>query len=231
MIFRQLFDRETCTYTYLLADGCEAVLIDPVREQVNRDGQLIEELELRLRYTLETHIHADHVTGAAQLRDSMGCETVASEAGGVVCVDRPVQHGDVVRFGKRHLSVQSTPGHTNSCVTYVLDDRSMAFTGDALMVRGCGRTDFQGGDAATLYASVHTQILSLPDDCHLFPGHDYTGRTMTTVAEERAHNPRLGGSNTVEDFIRTMGELKLKEPGQIAVTVPANLRCGLPPEG
>ena len=228
MIFRQLFDRETCTYTYLLADDCEAVLIDPVLEHVDRDAQIIDELELCLKFTLETHIHADHVTGAAGLRDKVGCLAVVSEAGQAVGADKPVRHGDVINFGTRHLTVRATPGHTDTCVTYVLDDESMAFTGDALMIRGCGRTDFQSGSAQTLFKSVHSQILSLPSSCRLYPGHDYKGRTVTTVKEELAHNPRLGGGRTVAQFIEIMDNLDLSQPARIHIAVPANLRCGAP---
>ncbi len=228
MLFRQLFDRETCTYTYLLADGREAVLIDPVLELVDRDAQIIEELGLCLKFTLETHIHADHVTGAALLRAQVGCKAVVSQAGQALGADVPVSHGDVIRFGTRQLTVRATPGHTDTCVTYVLDDETMAFTGDALMIRGCGRTDFQSGSARTLYHSVHTQILSLPQSCRLYPGHDYKGRTVTTVAEELAHNPRLGGGNTVEQFVDIMDNLKLGQPARIRIAVPANQRCGAP---
>ena len=183
MIFRQLFDRVTCTYTYLLADEDtrEAVLIDPVVEQVERDVALLRELDLHLVHTLETHVHADHVTGGGALRERLGSRSVVSAAAGVTCTDVAVSDGDRVVFGKHHLEVRSTPGHTEGCVTYVTDDQAMAFTGDALFVRGCGRTDFQGGDAATLYRSVHGQVLSLPDDTKVYPGHDYKGRTLTTV--------------------------------------------------
>ena len=228
MLFRQLFDRETCTYTYLLADGCEAVLIDPVLAHVDRDVQIIAELGLSLKYTLETHIHADHVTGADQLRAQVGCAAVVSEAGRTTGADVQISHGDVIRFGSRHLTVRATPGHTDSCVTYVLDDETMAFTGDALMIRGCGRTDFQSGSAQALYHSVHSQILSLPQSCRLYPGHDYKGRTVTTVAEETAHNPRLGGGNTMEQFAQIMDNLKLGQPARIHIAVPANQRCGAP---
>jgi glyoxylase-like metal-dependent hydrolase (beta-lactamase superfamily II) len=228
MLFRQLFDRESCTYTYLLADGREAVLIDPVLEQVDRDAQILQELSLDLKFTLETHIHADHITGASMLRDRFGSQTVISEAGQVLCADRTVNHGDEIRFGGRHVSVLATPGHTSTCVSYLLDDKSMAFTGDALMVRGCGRTDFQGGDAATLYRSVHSQIFSLPARCQLYPGHDYQGRTMTTVAEELTHNPRLGGGRTLDQFIEIMDKLNLAQPAKIDIAVSANQKCGAP---
>jgi glyoxylase-like metal-dependent hydrolase (beta-lactamase superfamily II)/rhodanese-related sulfurtransferase len=228
VIFRQLFDRATCTYTYLLADAqtLDAVLIDPVRDLVDRDMQLLAELDLQLKYTLETHVHADHVTGSSILRAKLGSRSVVSRAGGAPCADVPVDHGDVIRFGRHALHVRSTPGHTNGCVTYVLDDHSRAFTGDTLLIRGCGRTDFQEGSPESLYASVHSQIFSLPDDCQIFPGHDYKGSTSSTVAEEKAHNPRLKVSNSVEQFAAIMEGLNLNHPARIHVAVPANLRCG-----
>lgn len=230
MLFRQLFDRQTCTYTYLLADEAsgDAILIDPVREHLARDTQLLRELGLTLRYCLDTHVHADHVTAGGQLRLSHGCKTVLGSRSGASCADVLADHGDEIRFGRYGLEVRHTPGHTDGCVTYVCHDANMAFTGDTLMIRGCGRTDFQQGDARTLYQSVHEQIFSLPDTTHLYPGHDYKGRTRTTVAEERAHNPRLGGANTVDDFGRIMDNLKLSHPARIAESVPSNLMCGVP---
>ena len=167
MIFRQLFDPTSSTYTYLLADGGEALLIDPVYEQVPRDLALLQELGLKLRATLDTHVHADHVTGAWRLRQRCGSEIALAEAAGAELVNRPLRHGDRIDFGTRHLTVRATPGHTNGCLTYVLDDESMAFTGDSLLIRGCGRTDFQQGSPQQLFASVRGQILSLPDDCLL----------------------------------------------------------------
>lgn len=228
MLFRQLFDTESSTYTYLLADerAREAVIIDPVLEQIDRDAAIIHELGLTLTHVLDTHVHADHVTGSGALRHRLGARTVVSERGGADCADLLVKEGDVIRFGSYGLEVRETPGHTDGCLTFVTLDRTMAFTGDALLVRGSGRTDFQQGDARTLYRSVHEKIFSLPDACLLYPGHDYKGRTATSVAEEKAHNPRLGGGKSVEDFARTMAELQLAKPKRIDVAVPANLRCG-----
>lgn len=234
MIFRQLFDRQTCTYTYLLADADtkEALLIDPVREQMDRDVQLLEELGLTLRYTLETHIHADHVTSSGPLRQKLGSRSVVSSAGGANCADIQADHGQTIRVGHIELEVRHTPGHTNGCVSYVLADRSKVFTGDTLFIRGCGRTDFQQGDARRLYASVHDQIFSLPDGCAIYPGHDYKGRTRSTVAEEKAFNPRLGGGRSEDEFVAIMDALKLANPAKIDVAVPANLKCGwLPGDG
>ncbi len=223
MIFRQLFDRETCTYTYILGDEAtrEAVVIDPVRELVDRDVQLLEELGLQLKFVLETHVHADHVTSSSLLRRRLGARTVVSARGGAACCDRPVEDGDQVRFGGRSLTVRTTPGHTDGCVSYVLDDQTMVFTGDTLMIRGCGRTDFQEGSPAKLWASVHEKIFTLPEDCAIYPGHDYKGRTRSSVAEERAHNPRLGGARTLEEFTAIMDGLGLAYPQRIDVAVPA----------
>ncbi|MCA9656904.1 MAG: MBL fold metallo-hydrolase [Myxococcales bacterium] len=229
MLFRQLFDPESATYTYLLADDetKEAVIIDPVRDQVERDSQLIRELGLKLRYVADTHVHADHVTGAGILRQRFGAKTAASQNGGPQCADILLKHGDVLRFGNHALEVRETPGHTDGCVTYVTNDRAMAFTGDALLIRGCGRTDFQQGDAHKLYNSVHDQIFSLPDAALLYPAHDYKGRTATSVAEERAFNPRLGGGKSEAEFVEIMKNLNLAKPRKIEEALPANLRCGL----
>lgn len=228
MIFRQLFDRSSCTYTYLLACSKtgEAVLIDPVREHVARDSAMIEELGLRLVWTLETHVHADHVTSSGLLRDALAARSVVSASGGAPCADRLVHHGELVRFGDEELEVRATPGHTHGCVAYVHHGEGMAFTGDTLLIRGCGRTDFQQGDARQLYHSVHTHLFSLPDSVFIYPGHDYLGRTRSTVAEEKAHNPRLGGGRSVEAFVEIMANLKLPSPAQIDVAVPANQQCG-----
>ncbi len=226
--FRQLFDPASSTYTYLLADGGEAVLIDPVFEQVRRDSALLRELGLKLVATLDTHVHADHVTGAWLLRQRCGSAIALAAAAQAEGVDRPLQHGDRVAFGSRHLEVRATPGHTNGCLTYVLDDRSMAFTGDALLIRGCGRTDFQQGSPEALFRSVREQILTLPEACLLYPAHDYRGLTATSVAEERRFNPRLGGDANLTDFAGHMKHLGLPHPKLIDIAVPANLRCGRP---
>jgi sulfur dioxygenase len=228
MLFRQLFDPESSTFTYLLADEDtrEAVLIDPVREQLERDVALLAELDLVLVHVLETHVHADHVTGAGLLRARTGARTVVARAGGAPCADVLVEDGDVIRFGRHTLTVLATPGHTNGCVTYVTADRTMAFTGDALLIRGCGRTDMQQGDARTLYRSVHGKIFTLPDHCAVYPAHDYAGRTRSTVGEEKASNPRLGGGKTEAEFVVIMQNLDLAYPRKIDVAVPANARCG-----
>ena len=229
MIFRQLFDPQSSTYSYLLADErlCEAVLIDPVFEQARRDRALIAELGLKLLMTLETHVHADHVTGAWLLKQRLGSQIALSAVSGAQGADVALAHGDRVSFGTRYLEARETPGHTNGCMTFVLDDESMAFTGDALLIRGCGRTDFQQGSARTLYRSVHSQIFTLPPTCLLYPGHDYRGLTVTSVDEEHRLNPRLGSGIGEADFTGYMNNLGLPHPKQIDVAVPANLKCGL----
>jgi len=230
MIFRQLFDPQSSTYSYLLGDEqtCEAVLIDPVFEQVRRDAALIGELGLKLLWTLETHVHADHVTGAWLLKRRLGSRIALAQAGGAEGADRTLVADDVIEFGRHRLIVRATPGHTSGCITYVLDDLSMAFTGDCLLIRGTGRTDFQQGNAATMFHSVREQIFSLPDECLLYPAHDYRGLTVTSVAEEKRFNPRLGGAIGLGDFTGHMANLKLAHPKQIDVAVPANLKCGRP---
>jgi len=230
LIFRQLFDPQSSTYTYLLADNesHQAVLIDPVFEQGRRDAALIQELGLELLRTLDTHAHADHVTGAWLLKQRLGSQILIAKQSGAEGADRYLEHGDRVGFGKRYLEVRATPGHTDGCMTYVLDDESRAFTGDALLIRGAGRTDFQQGDPRKLYRSVHSQIFTLPPSCLLYPGHDYRGLTVTSVAEERQFNPRLGGALSESDFAGYMNNLGLAHPKQIEIAVPANLKCGRP---
>ncbi|WP_138858237.1 MBL fold metallo-hydrolase [Inhella inkyongensis] len=228
MIFRQLFDPASSTYTYLLADGGEALLIDPVFEQVRRDAALLRELGLRLLATVDTHVHADHVSGAWLLKQRLGSRIAGAAAGGAEGLDWALQHGEQLPFGQRYLAVRATPGHTAGCISLVLDDQSLALTGDALLIRGCGRTDFQQGNAAQLYRSVHEQLLSLPPTTLLYPGHDYRGLTVTSVAEERAYNPRFGGASSAADFCGYMNALGLPHPKRMDQAVPANLRCGRP---
>ena len=230
LLFRQLFDASTGTYTYLVADvfSHQGVIIDPVFDRHGRDLSLVQELGIDLRASLDTHVHADHVTGSWLFRQATGCAIGLAEAAGGKNVTLPLKHGDRVGFGQRHLEVRSTPGHTDGCLTYVLDDQAMAFTGDALLVRGCGRCDFQQGNAHSLWGSVTGQILSLPDSCLLYPGHDYTGRGVTSVAEEKTYNVRLGGSATERDFVGHMENMRLPHPNQLEEALPANLRSGQP---
>lgn len=233
MLFRQLFDSVSSTYTYLLADEDtrEAVLIDAVYEQHPRDASLLRELELRLTTVLDTHCHADHVTGAWLMRQAFGCRVALSGHYGAKNVNLELSHGDEVRFGKHALEVRATPGHTAGCLSFLLDDQSSVFTGDALLVRGAGRTDFQEGDASRLFRSIRQQLFSLPDACLIYPAHDYDGRTVSTVGEEKRFNPRIGGDAREEDFVGYMRNLALPHPKQLALALPANLRSGEPESG
>lgn len=230
LVFRQLFDQESSTYTYLLGDdgAGAAVLIDPVFEQARRDVALLGELGLHLVAVLDTHCHADHVTAAWLLKQRTGARIGIARNAGVEGADDYLAQGDRVHFGQRWLEVRETPGHTDGCLTYVLDDESMAFTGDALLIRGCGRTDFQQGDAGRLYRSIQTQVFSLPQHTRLYPAHDYNGLTVTSVGEERRHNPRFGGQISERDFVGYMSNLGLPHPRKIDIAVPANLRSGRP---
>ena len=232
LLFRQLFDAATGTFTYLLADVAsrQGVLIDAVFEQHDRDLALIRELGIELVACLDTHAHADHVTGSWLMHQATGSAIGLAAAARADNVTLPLEHGDHVRFGARSLEVRSTPGHTDGCVSFVLDDHGMAFTGDALLVRGCGRCDFQQGNAQTLYRSITGQLFSLPEHCLLYPGHDYTGRGVTSVAEEKAFNARLGGTANERDFVGYMDNLKLPHPHKIAEALPGNLRSGKPRE-
>ncbi len=233
MIFRQLLDRTSCTYTYLLADEAtrEAVLIDPVFEQARRDCALLSELGLSLRYTLDTHVHADHVTAAWLLREKLGSKIALMAAAGASGADTHLEDREILSVGSIAIEARSTPGHTGGCGTYVVAEEAMAFTGDCLLIRGCGRTDFQDGSPETMYQSIHGQIFSLPEHFALYPGHDYSGRMITTVAEERAHNLRCGGERSEADFVALMKTLGLPHPAKIDVALPANLRCGEPEGG
>ncbi|XP_011349448.1 persulfide dioxygenase ETHE1, mitochondrial isoform X2 [Ooceraea biroi] len=226
-IHTPFFDPMSSTYTYLLADvnDKEAILIDPVIEWVERDKRIIEELGLTLKYALNTHMHADHITGTGRLKSLLpGCKSMISRASGAEA-DIFLQADDQIHFGRHYLKVLSTPGHTEGCVTYVCDEQAIAFTGDALLIRGCGRTDFQGGSASTLYKSVHEKIFTLPRNYQLYPAHDYNGRTVTTVAEEKVLNPRL--SKSAKEFIDIMNNLNLSYPRMIDTAVPANKVCGV----
>lgn len=244
LIFRQLFDADSSTYTYLIADPVttQAVLIDPVFEQHQRDRALIEELGLTLLATLDTHCHADHVTGAWLMQQAVGSKIgISGRYGDMISgADYLLDHGDRVTFGdgpsgpvsnQRALEVRATPGHTDGCITYVLDDHTMAFTGDCLLIRGAGRCDFQQGDAHTMYASITEQIFSLPDDCVIWPAHDYSGRTSSSVREEKAYNARIGGQADETDFVGYMENLGLPHPKKIDIAIPANCVCGKPEDG
>lgn len=226
MIFRQLFEPETCTYTYLL--GCEAskkaILIDTVASDAERYVRLLEELQLRLVYTLETHVHADHITAAGTLRERLHSKSAVHRDAGAMCADLLVT-GDVeLQIGSIELTVLHTPGHTNGCVSYFCGDR--VFTGDALLIGGCGRTDFQQGNAGALFDSITQKLFTLPPDTLVYPGHDYNGKTVSTVKQEIASNARLGGGKSREEFIAIMADLKLAYPRFIDQALPANQACG-----
>jgi glyoxylase-like metal-dependent hydrolase (beta-lactamase superfamily II) len=228
VIFRQLFEPESSSFTYLLAcpDARTAILIDPVLETVERDLALLQSLGLTLDWTIDTHIHADHVTGAGRLRSLTGCR--AASPPGVAGACRTVSELDPLETGTVSVRALFTPGHTEEHHCYLVDSGGAArvFTGDLLLIGGCGRTDFQGGDPAALYRSVHDRIFTLPDETIVCPGHDYRGRTASSVGEERASNPRLGGGRTAEEFAAIMAALDLPPPKKLDLAVPANRRCG-----
>jgi glyoxylase-like metal-dependent hydrolase (beta-lactamase superfamily II)/rhodanese-related sulfurtransferase len=225
MFLRQLFDADTWTYTYLVADESSkrALLIDPVRDQVDRDLKLIDELGFELVYALDTHVHADHVTGAGLLRERTGCKTVAGKLG-PESADMRLGDGDRLELGKVEVEVIETPGHTDDSVTYRVGDH--VFTGDALFVRGTGRTDFQNGDPEQLYESLTKKLFTLDDDVVVWPGHDYKGHTRSTIGEEKRLNPRAAGKSKAQ-FVEIMNALNLPEPKFIHQAVPANRELGL----
>ncbi|MCF2971340.1 MBL fold metallo-hydrolase [Synechococcus sp. Nb3U1] len=226
MLFRQLFDRESSTYTYLIADraAAEAILVDPVLEQVERDLKLLQELGLTLRYCLETHVHADHVTGAAQLRSQTGCLSVVPNQASVACADRFIQDGEMLHVGGVEVQAIATPGHTDSHMAYLVGGTHL-LTGDALLIRGCGRTDFQSGNAETLFDSVTQRLFTLPEATLIYPAHDYRGQTVSSVAEEKRWNPRFVGRSR-DEFRQFMNELNLPDPQKMMEALPANERCG-----
>jgi glyoxylase-like metal-dependent hydrolase (beta-lactamase superfamily II)/rhodanese-related sulfurtransferase len=229
MLFRQLFDSVSGTYTYLLASqrGAEALLIDPVLEKVDRYIQLIDELDLRLVKAVDTHLHADHVTGLGALRDRTQCVTVMGERSKVDVVSMRLSDGDRLTIEGLALDVIYTPGHTDDSYSFVMRDR--VFTGDTLLIRGTGRTDFQNGDARAQYDSIFNKLLRLPDETMVFPAHDYKGETVSTIAEERAFNPRLQ-VKSVDEYAELMSKLNLPNPKMMDVAVPANMRVGLAQE-
>jgi len=228
LILRQLFDSESSTYTYLLADGTtrEAALIDPVREQIQRDLSVLRELGLQLVYVLDTHLHADHITAAGSLRAQTGARTVAGRKG-PACADLRVSQGDELRLGSLTIEVLETPGHTDDSLTYRVGEH--LFTGDALMIRAAGRTDFQNGDAGQLYDTITRVLFALPDETQVHPAHDYKGLTVTSIGEEKRWNARVAG-RTREEFVALMNGLHLPRPRKIDEAVPANRACGLSPD-
>ena len=227
LLCRQLFDRDSFTYTYLLVDLAthEGALIDPVMEQFERDLQYVEELGIELLYVLETHAHADHITSAGLLRQKTGAKIVFSKAAGIEAIDIALEDGDQLRLGNYSIKAIATPGHTSGCMNYYIDGK--VFTGDTLLIRGCGRTDFQEGDAQMLYENVNNRLFTLPDATIVFPAHDYKGRTSSSIGEEKRWNPRLGGGQSANDFIDIMNNLNLDMPKKINEAVPANIGVGV----
>lgn len=227
MIFKQLFDQETWTYTYLIADPVnkEAVLIDPVNTHIDAYLAMFSEQGLQLKYTLETHVHADHITAGGLLRKRLGAQTGVSELCGAETADIQIKDGDVFSFGcGEQIKVIATPGHTKGSISFLWRDR--LFSGDSLFIGGCGRTDFQGGDAGALYDCITQRLFTLPDETLVYPGHDYQQRWVSSIMQERTTNPRLAGK-TREEFIEIMNNLNLPKPRLIDEAVPANRYCGL----
>lgn len=226
LIFQQLFEPMTSTYTYLLADARtrEAILIDPVKEMLDRDLRLIQELDLKLRYVLDTHLHADHITASGPICDKIGAKVAIGAEAKVKGADRSLEDGDILTFGQLKLAALATPGHTHSCMCFHVHDR--VFTGDTLLIRGNGRTDFQQGSPERLYQSIHEKLFQLPDETLVFPGHDYCGFTSSTIGAEKKWNKRIGGGRSLAEFVNIMKDLKLEPPKKIDEAVPANQNCG-----
>jgi glyoxylase-like metal-dependent hydrolase (beta-lactamase superfamily II) len=229
MIFRQLFHADTGTYTYLL--GCEAthkaLLIDPVVDNMTQYIQLLRELNLKLVVAIDTHVHADHITALGALRDQTGCISMMGQPARAACVSKAFADGDVIPFGKLSVKAIYTPGHTDDSYSFLFQaaHEQWIFTGDTLLIRGSGRTDFQNGNAHDQYRSIFNKLLLLPGNTRVYPGHDYKGWTMSTIAEEKAHNPRLQVADEAA-YVQLMGNLKLANPKHMDVAVPANLACG-----
>ncbi|MBT3014866.1 MAG: MBL fold metallo-hydrolase [Candidatus Thiodiazotropha endolucinida] len=226
MVFRQLYDHESSTYTYLLAErmGGEALLIDPVKSNVDQYIQLVNELDLQLVMAVDTHIHADHVTGLGALRQSTDCASAMGEMTKADCVSLHFKEGEKLSVDNLHLDILYTPGHTDDSYSFVLPDR--VFTGDTLLIRGTGRTDFQNGDPAAQYDSLFNKLLKLPEQTLVYPAHDYHGMTVSTVWEEKRYNPRLKVSDK-QAYVELMNSLKLDNPRMMDIAVPANRKCGL----
>jgi sulfur dioxygenase len=224
-IFRQLFERESSTYSYLIASrpGGEALLIDPVLEEKDKYLRLLAELDVRLTMAVDTHVHADHVTALGALRDTTRCVTLMGRETKSECVERRVADNEIIELDGLKLRALHTPGHTDDSYSFVMDDR--VFTGDTLLIRGTGRTDFQHGDAAAQYDSLFGKLLTLPEQTLVYPGHDYKGWTVSTIGEERAHNPRLQVPSR-DAYVAQMNTLRLPNPRLMDVAVPANLACG-----
>ena len=234
MLFRQLFEPTSSTYTYLLAceETGECTLIDTVIDTTQRDIELVKSLGLNLKYTIDTHIHADHLTAAIKLKKLTNSKIIYPDVCQLPCMDIGAKEGEVIKIGNIQLHPLFTPGHTDHHYAYLIDNgtQQMVFTGDALLIEACGRTDFQSGDAATLYRSIHDKIFSLASDTLVYPGHDYSGRRVTTVLQEKQRNPRLGNDRPMDEFIKIMDSLDLPYPKKIDFAVPGNEDCGVCPE-
>jgi glyoxylase-like metal-dependent hydrolase (beta-lactamase superfamily II) len=234
LIFRQLFEPDSCTYTYLIScpDSGETVLIDPVLDTVERDLGVVQQLGLTLGYTLETHIHADHLTGAARLRSLAGSKVVYPKMDALPCADLGVSEGTPFRVGRIELHPLFTPGHTDTHHAYLIDDgtHKMLFSGDALLIEACGRTDFQSGDSRSLYSSITEKFFTLPDETLVYAGHDYENRRITTIGQEKLRNPRVGNGRTEQEFVDIMNKLNLPYPRKIDFAVPGNQQCGVCPD-
>ncbi|CAC9579860.1 Zn-dependent hydrolases, including glyoxylases [Bathymodiolus heckerae thiotrophic gill symbiont] len=226
LIFRPLFEKESSTYTYLLADSKtkEAIIIDAVSETKQRDIGLIEELGLTLKYIIETHVHADHITSSCPLKEKFTqAQIVLSEANAVACADVLIKDGERLDFGEFNIKAMSTPGHTDGCMSFVVSDK--VFTGDALLIRSCGRCDFQGGSVDKLFNSI-SKLFTLPDETYVYPAHDYGGRTVSSIWEEKAFNEMIGGGVDKQEFVRRVNAMELSLPAKIHVAVPSNQVCG-----
>ena len=234
MIFRQLFEETSSTYTYLIScpDSGETVLVDPVLETVERDLELIQSLGLRLSATLETHIHADHITGAIKLNALSDCSIAGPAMDELSCRHIHVREGEPFRIGNIELQPLHTPGHTNNHHAYLIESpvHTLVLTGDSLMIESCGRTDFQGGDASILYESVHKKLFTLSDDTLVYPGHDYAHRFVSSIRQEKQCNPRLGMNKSCDEFVLIMKNLKLPQPKKMEYAVPGNEQCGRCPD-
>lgn len=227
IIFRQLFDEKTWTYTYIVADASskEAVIIDPVRDQVERDLRFLSELGLTLTYILDTHIHADHITGSGVLREKTGAKIALGEGAAVASPDILLRDGEILKVGNMEVKALSTPGHTDGCTSFLIGD--MLFSGDVLFIRKTWRTDFQQGSPEKMYHSIKDKMYTLPDTTKVYPGHDYAGQMMSTIGEEKQYNARIKADTTLEEFTETMNALHLPAPKYLDVALPANLKLGL----
>ena len=234
MIFKQLFEPVSSTYTYLLScpETGETALIDPVLETFERDQQVLQEMGLKLTYTVETHVHADHMTSARKFKKHNDSTIVYPQIDDLRCSDITVREGQPLRIGNIELHPLFTPGHTDHHHSYLINNgtHKLLFTGDALLIEECGRTDFQSGDSATLYKSIHNKFFSLPDETLVYPAHDYSGRFVSSIAQEKKRNPRLCNGKTLEEFVQMMDGQNASKPEKIDFAVPANMQCGECPD-